>query len=490
MASYLDPPLVPRNGHTLEVIMVCRVSDPRPGKQDERSLTDQEAKHREWLAQYTELPVKVTVIAGSGSGELLDREEYVRLTNEVETGRYDLVLAEDLGRIVRRVHAHLFCELCVEHDTRLVAINDRVDTACAGWEDASIFSAWHHERSNRDTSERIKRAHRSRFDGGGCAAIPIFGYRKPPGAKSDAEWEKDPEAEPIYREWFRMLDEDEAMYAEVADWLNARGVPTGPYCPQAKWNGLMVGRVTHNWLLKGCRHRNKRKTKRNSKGKYVSVKAEPCELRLRRVPHLAFFEEDYYDYVVAKVDERNGKYRRKGRNGIDPRNKAPKKRTRFPGQMIECGVCGRGYVFGGHGQTDHLMCMGAREHRCWNGVTVDGPLAAEKICAALSDTIKALPDFEEALMTTLKQERASDDAPRPGTAEPSAGTSDRQSNEVHPGGGLQPPRARRVAAVGAGPAARAVRTPAVAGGADGSGRDPAGRAGKDAGPRGPAGAAA
>ena len=99
----------------------------------------------------------------------------------------------------------------------------------------------------------------------------------------------------------------------------------------------MVGRVTHNWLLKGYRVRNRRKSRRNSTGKYVSVAAEPGELKLRHTPHLAFFDEAYYDRVIAAVDERNAKYRRKGKNGVDTRRRVPKKRTRFPGQSLVTG---------------------------------------------------------------------------------------------------------------------------------------------------------
>ena len=41
------------------------------------------------------------------------------------------------------------------------------------------------------------------------------------------------------------------------------------------------------------------------------------------------------------------------------------------------------YVFGGHGQRDHLECDGARNYACWNGITVDGPLATERITQAV-----------------------------------------------------------------------------------------------------------
>lgn len=128
--------LKPRNGRKLKVIFVCRVSDPGPGKQDERSLDDQEAMYREWMEHHVDVPYEVTVIAGSGSGEYLEREEYQQLIGLVETRAFDLVLTEDLGRI----HAHLFCELCVDCGTQLIAINDHVDTAERGWQDRSIFT--------------------------------------------------------------------------------------------------------------------------------------------------------------------------------------------------------------------------------------------------------------------------------------------------------------------------------------------------------------
>lgn len=395
--------LVPKNGHTLRVILVCRVSDPGPGKQDVRSIYDQEAMLRSRLKEYWSGPIEIIVVAGSGSGEWLERDEYVHLIALVESGDYDLVLAEDLGRIVRRIHAHLFCELCVDHRTRLIAFNDHVDTAEDGWQDRSIFSAWHHEKSNRDTSDRIKRTHRNRFDQGGCAAFPIFGIIKPPGAKSDLEWLKDPAAEPIYREWFEKLDHG-ASYSEVAQWLMTQGIPPGPYCDNDEWDGPMVGRVTHNPILKGLRRRNHRKTERNSKGKYVSVKAEAHELRLRPVPHLAFFDANYYDRVISKVDERNAKYRRNGKNGSDPCQNRPRKRTRFPGQTLICIRCGYDFVWGGHGQTDHLECGGTRKHRCWQSASVDGPLAAERISSAVFAEIERLAGFDAEFLEMVRQE--------------------------------------------------------------------------------------
>ncbi|WP_146501959.1 zinc ribbon domain-containing protein [Rubinisphaera italica] len=108
--------------------------------------------------------------------------------------------------------------------------------------------------------------------------------------------------------------------------------------------------------------------------------------------------------MIALLDERNAKFARNGSNGRDTRKNVSKKRTRFPGQMIVCGICGRKYVFGGHGQKDHLMCDGARSHVCWNGASVDGPLTAEKIMAAVFQAVEALPDFDDTFMAEVRQE--------------------------------------------------------------------------------------
>lgn len=400
MNSISFPPASRNN--PLRVLIVARVSDPRPGKQDERSVQDQEDRIRSWLSDQIPGCSNVEVFASSGRGEWLDRAEFLDLSEKVESGRYDMVVTEDLGRIIRRMQAHMFAEECVDHGVRLIALNDHVDTAEPGWQDRSIFSAWHHERSNRDTSERIKRTHRARFQQGGCAAIPIYGYIKPPGARTDQDWQKDPQAEPIYREWFERLDRGDS-FADIADWLNQQEVPTGPYGKARRWDGKRVAAVSRNTLLKGIRRRNDRENWRNSRGKYRTRTAPLEKLLIREVPHLAFFTADYYDRVIQQVNARTAKYSRSGKRE-DARRGVPRKKTRFPGQLLHCGLCGRLYVFGGRGQKEHPMCDGARQYRCWNGVTADGPLAAEKISAAVLAAIENLPEFDEPFLAEVHAE--------------------------------------------------------------------------------------
>jgi hypothetical protein len=89
---------------------------------------------------------------------------------------------------------------------------------------------------------------------------------------------------------------------------------------------------------------------------------------------------------------------------VDPRKDVPKKRTVWPGQHITCGVCGRLYVYGGNGQKDNLMCRGAHEYKCWNGIAVDGPDSASRLVVAIHREIAALTDFDPVLVGLVHEE--------------------------------------------------------------------------------------
>src|SRR5688572_19722690 len=102
-----------------------------------------------------------------------------------------------------------------------------------------------HEMANKDTAARIRRSQRHRCTQGGVVQFVIYGYRKPAGAKSDADLEKDPAAGPVYDTIFTML-EGGLSFAEVADHLNASGVRPGRYARTDKWDGKMLARVVYN----------------------------------------------------------------------------------------------------------------------------------------------------------------------------------------------------------------------------------------------------
>ncbi len=399
----LDPPLVPKDGRTLRILGICRISTEH---QDAKSLDDQEALIRRYVADHYDGPTRWEIISSRGSGQHLDSEELALVADRIASGTIDLVVAEDLGRLCRRVEAYAICEDAQDSDTRLIAINDHVDTGREDRHLGALFSVFRHESYCHDTRKRIRRTLRNRFAQGGVVQAVIYGYIKPPGTKSDAVLRKDEAAAPVYDEMFRMLEEG-ATYSEVADWLNVRGIRSGPACRVSHWDVARVRGAVLNPVLEGVRVRNRKMTRRvNKTGRPRSVDAPPEERLERLVPDLAFIEPLRYDRVVALLARRNAKYSRNRHGGDDPRKGVPKKRTAFPGQHLACGVCGRPYYYGGHGRKPHMMCSGSRDYCCWNGVTVDGGLAAEKITAAALAEVAALPDFDPVFLGELRAEAA------------------------------------------------------------------------------------
>src|SRR4051812_46344925 len=119
----------PRAGSVLWLLLICRVSKPAKGKrkksqragyQDERSNEDQTKNLKRWFRQQYKGRVRIFAIKGSGSGERLDRVETRRALRAVRSRKFDVVLMEDLGRLMRRVDAFKFCEMAEDYETRVI----------------------------------------------------------------------------------------------------------------------------------------------------------------------------------------------------------------------------------------------------------------------------------------------------------------------------------------------------------------------------------
>lgn len=401
----LQPPLEPKRGRVLKVILITRVSRIDPERGDSRSNQAQRELLEQWLRGHYPGKAETLWLADVGSGERLDREQLLKAQELVASGEYDLVLAEDLGRIMRRNAALFFCEEAEDSETRVVAINDSIDTAQEGWRLNACFAAMRHELYNKDTACRIRRQQRSNFENGGLIKFFLPGYNKPPGAKLDGEVTIDPKATKVYDEWFDKLERG-WTFGRVSDWLNEIKFPVGPCCKTSKrWTGSLVGSVTRNPLLKGLRRHNVRQSKRvNSTGKAKSVRSPEEFVLTRECPHLAHIEPERYDRVISILKRRNSNYRRGKETGIDPRVGVPKKRTTWPGQHLTCGVCGRSLIYScGQGQKQ-LTCSGAVGYRCWNSVSLNAPKAGKKIAAAILGEIESWPDYDQELRSAVNSE--------------------------------------------------------------------------------------
>ena len=91
--------VVPRNGHTLVVGIVLRISG--CANQKEVSLEDQVDHGKEVVAEHYHGPDEYRVIATKGKGERLDRPELDQIEGMLRTRELDMLVMEDLGRLIR-----------------------------------------------------------------------------------------------------------------------------------------------------------------------------------------------------------------------------------------------------------------------------------------------------------------------------------------------------------------------------------------------------
>lgn len=401
MSKRSETTLTPRNGKTLQVLVVARISG--CADQKDISLQDQEEHAKEAVAELYEGDVEYKTIATRGKGEQLDRPELEQIETLLCSRQYDLFVLDDLGRLVRGTDAVRILGKGVDHGTRTIAVNDCIDTADETWEEDAIAACRDHVGHNAHTSKRLKQKMMRRFEQKGeCVANQIYGYIKPKGAKNYDDWTIDRDATPFIQEGARLLIESGNCSA-VADHFNEKGVPVGPHCRVPRWNGAMIRRFYKNPILKGFVGRGFLHTvKHHGTGKRVCVK-NPKGPKWREVPHLAHLTPEVFDQVNHRLQEKNKCYRRKRKNGEDPCSNRHRRDSNFPGQHAICAYCGRKYVWGGNGQTDHLMCNGPREWHCWNAISFDGIKARKQICDLIAEHITGLTGFAEQFQQILAE---------------------------------------------------------------------------------------
>ncbi|MDB5355011.1 MAG: hypothetical protein JWN24_1464 [Phycisphaerales bacterium] len=384
-------PLVPRNGHTLVVVIVARISG--CANQVGLSLDDQIDHAKQLVAEMFTGPVDYRILRTTGKGEALDRPELAELEAILRTREADLMIAEDLGRVVRGTAAVELCGIAVDHGTRVLAPNDFIDTA-EPWEEDVISACRDHVGHNSHTSKRLKHKLMNRFlKFGGAMPLETYGYIVPLDAKTYADWLRDDAATPFLREGLRMLKATGNCSA-VADYFNEMGVPVGPYCRRTSWNGKMVRRLYRNRTLGGLPGRGFRCTvKRHETGRRVSV-VNPDGPEYREYPHLAHVDIDELDAVIAQLAEANANRGRKLVSGADPLQRVPRKRTRFPGQWSTCAYCGHQHVWGGNGVSSSLMCANSRQWQCWNSIAFNGALAVKKVVEAITASLYELDGLD------------------------------------------------------------------------------------------------
>jgi DNA invertase Pin-like site-specific DNA recombinase len=238
MARRSEDELKPKNGHSLWVLIVSRISG--CDNQKEASLDDQEDNAEDTVRDLYDGPVDYRHISTKGKGERLDRPELEEIKAAYESGEDDLVVYDDLSRLIRGGEATRLLGVGVDNGAHSICIEDGIDIEDGTWEEDALNACSENVAHQERTSKRIKKKNMNRFRKyGRPTGQPIACYIVPEGATSCDDWLKDEKHAKTIREakdlLVRTLD-----CSIVADFFNTQGFPVGRYVKGKRWNGRLV----------------------------------------------------------------------------------------------------------------------------------------------------------------------------------------------------------------------------------------------------------
>ena len=138
------------------------------------------------------------------SGVTMDRPGFNDMMEQLAAGKAAAVFVKDLSRLGRNYIevGRLTEEFFPEHDIRLVAVSDNIDTAEGENELAPIrnlFNEWY----ARDISKKRRISNKIKGNAGEPMGPPPYGYKKDPD--DPKRWVVDEEAAQVVRDMFRQL---------------------------------------------------------------------------------------------------------------------------------------------------------------------------------------------------------------------------------------------------------------------------------------------
>lgn len=163
------------------------------------------------------------------SGVTMDRPGFQDMIHQLEQGKASAVFVKDLSRLGRNYIevGRLTEEFFPEHDIRLVAVSDNIDTNEGENELAPIrnlFNEWY----ARDISKKRRISNKIKGNAGEPMGQPPYGYIKDPD--NPKRWIVDDEAAQVVRRVFDLTLEGFGT-AQIATQLEREGVLT----PRAYW---------------------------------------------------------------------------------------------------------------------------------------------------------------------------------------------------------------------------------------------------------------
>jgi len=178
----------------------------------------------------------------------MNRPDFVKMLQELEKGYASAVFVKDMSRLGRNYIevGRLTEEFFPEHDIRLVAVSDGIDTADGENELTPIrnlFNEWY----ARDISKKRRISNKIKGNSGEPLGLPPFGYIKDPD--NTKRWIVDEEAALIVRRIYSMTLDGYGT-EQIATALTAEKILTPTHYWKSKGvnrSGLKADKEPYFW---------------------------------------------------------------------------------------------------------------------------------------------------------------------------------------------------------------------------------------------------
>lgn len=343
------------------------------------------------------------------SGEVLNRAGIDRVREMVRSRRVDLVVAEEVSRFYRnRSEPHRLAGECIDHDVRLITINDQIDTNTPGWERNLSQAADEHASANDKTSLRIKRAYEGRWQDGYAMGPVVPGYvrvavdpvrsnrtrRGPFVDQKDEKWTA------VIKEMFERVARGDPLRS-VAEFLSQKGLPPRVNCRATAWNDRGVKALIQNPLFKGQeRYRKTFNQKHYASGRHVPRHSHPDDVMLRDMPHLAHVDAVLWGEANDAITRRD-RARHHPKGADNPSFRVPRESRNPMSNHLFCSVCG-GKMIGQGRDGGGYRCGNAFRGDCWNRATVSREPTHVAIFRAVTNALLGLTGAVDVLVEQVQ----------------------------------------------------------------------------------------
>ncbi len=263
--NYINAPVVNATENITKTALVEPVKEAkvyRAGLYARLSFESEDAKERgtietqmKLLHQFVELQEDIVVEKEyfdiSKTGTNFEREGFVEMMSDVQSGRINCIIVKDLSRLGRNyIESGNYVERIFPlYDVRFIAVTDNYDSIKSNEPILVGVSNIFNEMYVRDLSKKVKAGYRAGWMRGDCnsGSIP-YGYkRNPDNAKIYAI---DEEVAENVRLIFDLILKDKP-YCEISDALNEKGA----LCPRDYKNYKKYGMEPRNqWTAKSIKH--------------------------------------------------------------------------------------------------------------------------------------------------------------------------------------------------------------------------------------------